>query len=202
MSIKEHIPAGVELGVGLVLEEGEHYLFCIAGDRHVCPEGQLFFAGIGGHLEEGENLIECARREAKEEINCEIEILTARETYRVQSDGEIKTIDIDDSPRPLALFDMLYPEGSPQEGKVYYIVIYRAKIKSVIRQVKEDEVRAVISLSRKHVTDCLEAKPSINELISEGADIVIGKDNLDPETRLYPIGTARALALLWRDGNK
>jgi hypothetical protein len=54
-TIADFAPDTVESGVGLALQDDEgRYLFFLAGTRHGCPPGELFYAGIGGHREEGE----------------------------------------------------------------------------------------------------------------------------------------------------
>ena len=44
----------------------------------------------------------------------------------------------------------------------------------------------------------LERRPSLAELYSEGASLVAGGDNLDNQVRVYPIGTAEALAYIFK----
>ena len=54
-SLNDFAPKHVEAGTGLILpDEEERYLFFLAGSRHQCPAGELFYAGIGGHREDDE----------------------------------------------------------------------------------------------------------------------------------------------------
>ena len=56
-TISDFAPEGVEAGVGLALQDaGGRYLFFLAGTRHRCPPGTIFYAGIGGHREAGEEV--------------------------------------------------------------------------------------------------------------------------------------------------
>ncbi len=74
--ISDLIPEGAETGVGLALrDERGRYLFFLAGTKFDCPPGELFYAGIGGHREDGESWVECAHREAIEEIGVDVELL-------------------------------------------------------------------------------------------------------------------------------
>ena len=55
-----------------------------------------------------------------------------------------------------------------------------------------EEVRGIIALTREQVVRGPERKPSITELINEGAEIVSLVGPVDLSTRLFPIGTAAA----------
>jgi len=62
----------------------------------------------------------------------------------------------------------------------------------------EDEILAIIALTPEQVIRDPERKPALAELIDEGARIVASTEPLDSQTRLYPLGTARALAYVVR----
>jgi len=88
-SIDDFAPQGVEAGVGLALQDDAgRYLFFLAGTRHHCPPGELFYAGIGGHREEGEYWMACTQREACEEIGVGVEILSADRTWHIPVDRQ------------------------------------------------------------------------------------------------------------------
>ena len=53
-----------------------------------------------------------------------------------------------DRPRPLALYEMIHPPGAPRAGEVYRIVVYQARLRSLPRDLPEDEVLTVIALTR------------------------------------------------------
>ena len=198
-ALSDFCPQGAEAGVGLALHHDQgHYLFFLAGSRHDCPPGELFYAGIGGHLEPGEDWLECAHREALEEIGTDVEILPARETWYIPQGGPARRVEVSDRPRPLALYEMIHPPGTPRAGRLYRIVVYEARLGSLPRDLLEDEVLAVIALSQEQVIRGLERKPTLAELLDEGAQIVSSVGPLDGQIRLYPLGTARALAHVLR----
>jgi 8-oxo-dGTP pyrophosphatase MutT (NUDIX family) len=192
-AIADLVPAGAEAGVGLALQDEQgRYLFFLAGTRHRCPPGELFYAGIGGHREEGEDWMACVRREAQEEVGTDVDVLPSPATWHVLHDGPARRIEVTDDPRPLALYEMVHPSGTPWAGAVYRIVIYRARLHGTPRDLPPEEVRGVIALTEEQVVRGLEGPVPVGELLEAGAGWVAGKA-LDPVLRLYPLGTARAL---------
>jgi 8-oxo-dGTP pyrophosphatase MutT (NUDIX family) len=193
-SISEFCPVGAEAGVGLALQNEEgRYLFFLAGTRHCCPPGERFYAGIGGHLAPGEDWLTCAHREALEEIGTDVEILSAPRTWYLPQAGPVRQVEVRDLPRPLALYEMIHPPETSRAGKVYRIVVYPARLCSLPRSLPEDEVLAILALTREQVIRGLEQKPTLAELLGEGARLVSSAAPVVSQTRLYPLGTAYAL---------
>jgi 8-oxo-dGTP pyrophosphatase MutT (NUDIX family) len=194
-TIAEFAPEGTEAGVGLALrDDSGRYLFFLAGTRHRCPPGELFYAGIGGHREAGEDWLACAHREVKEETGTEVDIVPASLTWYVPKQGPVQRLKLSDRPRPLALCEMIHPPGTPRTGELYRIVIYKAHLRNKPKLLLLDEVRSVIALTERQVIRSLEDKPTLAELLQGGASVVAGKEHADLHVRLYPLGTARALA--------
>ena len=193
--IEDFAPRDTERGTGLALQdEAGRFLFCLAGTRHHCPPGELFYAGIGGHLEEGEDWLSCVHREVKEEIGVDVEVLSSMITWYVPQNGPVEQVKITDSPQPFALYELTYPSGIPRAGQLYRVVIYKAYISDKPMVFSQDELRGVFALTREQVIRSLERKPSLAELQDEGARIILGDENIDRHTRMYPIGTAYAMA--------
>ncbi|MEF3312829.1 NUDIX domain-containing protein [Paenibacillus sp. GYB004] len=198
-AILELMPEEAEIGTGLALRDRSgRLLFFVAGSRHRMEEGERFFAGIGGHLEPGESLTECAEREAREEIGAEVELRHAERTFRVSSAGVVSEIAVSDRPAPYVWYEMIHPPGSPREGRRYQIVIYRAILAGPLSELKEDEVCGVIAMTDQQVAEASGRKPTLRELIGEGAGLVAALPGLEPETRLFPIGTAAALSFIFQ----
>jgi hypothetical protein len=107
-------------------------------------------------------------------------------------------VELQDLPRPLALYEMIHPPGTPRSGEVYRIVIYQARLMGPPRNLPEDEVLAVIALTQEQVVRGPERKPTLSRLLSEGARFVAQAAPVDPDLRLYPLGRARALGHVLR----
>jgi 8-oxo-dGTP pyrophosphatase MutT (NUDIX family) len=198
-AIADFCPDDAEAGVGLALQDdGGHYLFFLAGTRHRCPPGELFYAGIGGHREEGEDWLACAHREASEEIGTDVEILHAPVTWYIPQRDAVQQLEAIDQPRPLAFYEMIHSPGTPRAGEVYRIVIYQARLRDLPKDLPRDELQGVLALTAEQVIRGPERRPTLAELMDEGARVVAGGETVDRRVRLYPIGTAMALAHVLR----
>jgi 8-oxo-dGTP pyrophosphatase MutT (NUDIX family) len=202
-SIKEFAPDGTEAGVGLALRDDQgRYLFFLAGRRYGCQPGTLFYAGVGGHREAGESWEACARREALEEVGQDAELLPAETTWLIGRQGQPQRVQLTDRRRPLALYEMIHPTGTPRAGRLYRLVVFRARLLGPPGKLAPEEVQGLIGLTPAQVVRGPayepEEWPSLGDLCREGAVLVAGGETLDPETRLYPLGTAVALAHVLR----
>jgi hypothetical protein len=93
---------------------------------------------------------------------------------------------------------MIHPVDTPRAGGLYRIVVYEAKLMAQPTTLPEEEVQGVIALSTIQVILGPDRRPTVEELLNEGAEIVSGGDGVSPSTRLYPLGTAVALAHILR----
>jgi 8-oxo-dGTP pyrophosphatase MutT (NUDIX family) len=136
----------------------------------------------------------CAHREAKEEIGTDIDVLSSSTTWHVPHNSLVEQVELSDKPCPFALYDMVHPPGTPRAGGHYYIVIYTARLEGMPGDLEQDELQGVIALTTEQVIQSLDNKPTLAELLDDGALLVAGGEHFDRRIRLYPLGTARALA--------
>jgi len=196
-SIEDFAPEDVESGVGLAIQDqAGRYLFFLAGSRHKCPPGELFYAGIGGHREPGESWIACAQREALEEIGTGVELLSSPSTWHFPVQGPATAANIHSLPRPLALYEMIHPAGTPRAGELYRLIVFQAALLGEPNKIPLDEVSGVIALEAWQVILGIHCKPTMEELLEEGAHMVLDPLGIDRHTKLYPLGTAVAMAKL------
>ena len=195
-SILTYVPEGAEVGIGLDLVKDDYHLFFLPGERYNFSDNQIFYAGIGGHLEDNESLIECAHREAYEEIGVGVKLISSTKTLYLPngSNKSIEEINVSNSIQPLALYEMVHPQGSQNQGDIYHIIIYKAELKEEPNHFKKDEVIGLIGLTDKQIIKSLNRKPTIQKLIEEGALIIGNKENINLNNIVYPIGTAKAIA--------
>lgn len=203
MRLDDLIPPGAETGAGLALEHRGRYLFMLAGRRHVREGEASFFAGIGGHREPGEDWLQCAHREAQEELGAEVEIGSAPETLYIPHEGVPWVAGVEDTPRPLAIYELWNPPGVPWnrrgEGYTYYIVVYQATLDGAF-QPQPGDLEAILWLNKEQVQQAAREPVTLADLLAGGAEVAVGAQHAAPPPdhwRLRPQGTARALAALW-----
>jgi len=199
-SIADFMRGSIESGVSLALQnENGLFLSFLAGTRHMpfCPTGEIFYGGIGGHLKEGEDWLTCAHREAKEETGTDIDILSSSVTWHVSRNFSIKQVELSNRPRPYALYKHIHLPGVPRAGKLYHIVIYKARLRGIPRDLPQDELQGIIGLTAEQLKRSLSYKPTLAELLDDGA-LLIGGEHLDQDLRLYPLGTPKVLAHIFR----
>jgi hypothetical protein len=89
---------------------------------------------------------------------------------------------------------MIHAPGTPRAGGLYCIVIYKAHLHNTPEDLPPDELQGVIALTKEQVVQGPERRPTLAELLKEGALLLTGEERIDRQVHLYPLGTAVALA--------
>jgi hypothetical protein len=61
-----------------------------------------------------------------------------------------------------------------------------------------EEVSGVIAITAAQVIHGADQKLTLADLVAGGGSIIVGGERVKKDSRLYPIGTAKALAILFR----
>jgi len=205
-NLNDLIPAGAERGAGLILQCGTRYLFFLAGSRYR-DETSTFYAGIGGHLEAGETWIECLQREAVEEIGTTVALFDSDRFYQITPDDHVLPAQMPHSalaPRPLALLKISVPAdavwNAGGRAHPYYVVIYRGRLETD-RMPAPGDIDGLLLLPARLVLDSLDGAMTLDDLLVRGADL-LEKAPTPRGMIVYPFGSARAMALLQRAGDR
>ena len=156
----------------------------------------LFFGGIGGKLEGAEGLMAALRREAKEEIGCDIEVISTANTCNLPIITK-ENIDFKQAsataqtPLPLCIFQNKRSE--PGRKSTTNVFIYQADIKSVEKMQPLDNP-AIILLPPETLYQ-MENGMDIAQALREGAEI-FSKIDLPDNAVLKPTPTPTAIIKL------
>ena len=196
-SLDDFVPQGKESGSSVALWSDGRLLFALAGTRFECPPGEMFYMGLGGHRLADEDWAACALREVREEIGAEVDLIDSPDTWLVSTDRVDSRIEVSDHPRPLALFEMI-SSGPDEIRGTYHIAVYEANLRDQSLELSIEEVRAVLALTPDQVIRGPETRPTLRELIDDGALVMTTVTGLDVDTCVFPIGSAQALAHVLR----
>ena len=93
----------------------------------------------------------CAHREAREEIGANVTLRSVEQAWHLPRRSPPVRLALSDCPRPLAVYEMEHPPGTPRAGGVYYLVIYLARLQGQPRDLAPEEVQGVIALTAAQV---------------------------------------------------
>ncbi len=194
MRLGDLISAQETTGSSLIVQEKGNYLFAL--ERDARGASTVYCYGLGGHKREGEIWIECAEREAQEELENHIELLSSKATYYMNRHGELEEIGVDEEVIPLLLFEMPFPAEASwnprNEEWIYYIVAYRARLCQVPTPL---DIEGLKSLSEAQIRQTAEGEATLGRLLDDGARLW-EREPIPREAKLIPVGTAWALSRL------
>jgi len=194
MRLGDLVPAQETTGSSLIVQVKGNYLFAL--ERDARGASTVYCYGLGGHKREGEAWIECAEREAQEELGTRIELLSSKATYYMNRHGELEEIGVNEEVIPLLLFEMPFPAEAPwnprSEEWIYYIVAYRARLCQAPTPL---DIEGLISLSEAQIRKTAEGGVTLGNLLDEGARLW-EREPMPREAKLMSVGTTWALSRL------
>jgi 8-oxo-dGTP pyrophosphatase MutT (NUDIX family) len=146
----------------------------------------LRIGGVGGGQEPGETIWQCAAREAREEVGCEVRLVSAPRTYLRESEGDLRRTRCRDEIAPL-LFewgpnktpDEPYAPGLPT-GPLLYGAMFLAQ---PLGRVLPGDVEGLL-LIYPTTWPLIAAQATLGELVADGATL-IERRRISPVTPVW-----------------
>jgi 8-oxo-dGTP pyrophosphatase MutT (NUDIX family) len=199
MNLKSYIAQTDHVGTGLVLlQKDGRLVFAISKQtwwetRH--EKLYVPFEAVGGGLEAGETLVDCARREACEETSCKIRLLSAIRTYLRTVEGRLSLVSVDDKPKPLALYEKIFPHP-PDQPQIHQpskllIVIYLAECLG--DPWPSHEIPALLMMTSEQYRLAIQ-EISLTQLLAAGVELIEAQRIPREAIIFHGFGTAELLA--------
>ena len=107
-------------GVGLIIFDKNQSIFALSKPKYWIREKNrtlISYGCVGGKVEEGETILEAAKRESYEEISTDSDIISSKETYVIDLDLKVQQIKQKSKINPVVLYYVKYP-GVPGDPSV------------------------------------------------------------------------------------
>jgi 8-oxo-dGTP pyrophosphatase MutT (NUDIX family) len=186
----------------LVYHQGFAYLeLAKPRDWEANPQGVLIpLTCIGGHLETGEQLLDCLAREAQEEIGVALRVQGAPKTRLIFSD-ELRPDSYTDGDAPLPWFYTVAPNRLPDPSRdVGYLVIV-TYLTHALQTPTPRDVFGLLAVPQDALQDALPPEPLPWQTLcrQSGATLFL-PTALPPTAHLFPALTAHSIRLLTESG--
>jgi 8-oxo-dGTP pyrophosphatase MutT (NUDIX family) len=170
------LTAGQPFCAGVILMI-ERQLVLTLNHDHLPQELQevaLRVGGVGGGQEAGETIWECAAREAREEVGCDVKLINAPRTYLRERGGPLRRTRCRDEIAPL-LFEW-FPNKTPDEpyapglptGPLLYGAMFLAQPKATVRPA---DVEGLLLISPA-MWSLVDDQATLCELMESGATLI------------------------------
>lgn len=174
------------VSTGLLIKyDGDHVFVVHNPDRWVVHGGitEAGVVGVGGKLEQGETVLDCVKRECKEEINCDVKILDSEVTY-VVTDEYVNKFTLERAEKPRPYYIILLKGRKP--GKNYTVVFsYKGEI---YEKPEPGDVSAIL-LAQDSTLRYLGSGPTTVKFMKEHSVKFIERIHLPDDLYLIPLGT-------------
>ena len=138
--LAELIPRDRRRGAGIFARHEGQFLF--VGERTQRAEGELACIRVGGGCRPEESLTDCARREAREEIGCDVSLPHSYQTFVVDERGGMTAHSLGQTPAPLLVYTRRRPDETPP---CFHNVVFAASLAAAPRPGPEAETLLLLS---------------------------------------------------------
>ena len=177
-------PFAEPMCAGVIISKGKKLLFSLADEnrwRKIDGILQIPLAGIGGGQEIDESFVDCALREADEEIGCTVNLLHSPVTYMQDELGYISEARLEELPAPLFYQRTKRKSNEP----ILHIANFRAR---AIGQPEPKDVPGIVYVSPKYLAafqkgiaikdlEELEAVITLRDKIEGDAQVIVDPDS-------------------------
>jgi 8-oxo-dGTP pyrophosphatase MutT (NUDIX family) len=197
--LSEILPGDIFVGTSLIIRHGDRFLFGLRPPKRDGDDVILEVTGIGGGLEDSDHsFTEGARREAMEEIGCEVRLLSCDPTLVVQDHKTIEWVEISGEKSPVAIVFRNYrtpthqPWSEQNQGRAC-ILIYLAELAD--KPLPDMELPWLLWLSPDQILEMASQDVPLQQIIQSNGDLILGAAGLPPPGLLRMTDSQEALAL-------
>lgn len=182
MKIGDIILPSAVYGVGVIGKVNLHFLFTIREEKYwsqIDDKRIIEYTAIGGNLKQGESFTQAAKRECKEELGSDVELINSEYTlfYDFPRKNK-KIIKLTEDINPVIIYNLV-----SEKGKLS-VCSYLAKFNQKIHFLRE--VPALLLLPRDQLKN---KESSLSDLLQAGASIIERKP-IPRNAIIKPWGTA------------
>ena len=177
-------------GVGLIIKYADRYLFAVGKESFWQQQNSqqlaITYSPVGGTREPNESFLECAYREAKEELGMNVRILKSKRSIFYDFETQKKEhINLEEERvTPWVVY------SKPLANKQGLAVcVYLAQLKKGSPKPSM-EIPALILLTPRQVLNC--GSQTLSALLKEGAEIIEQRE-IPRHAIIKPFGTAEIL---------
>ncbi|OLS26814.1 MAG: hypothetical protein HeimC3_07060 [Candidatus Heimdallarchaeota archaeon LC_3] len=194
LSISSILSSADTLGTGFLPVKEEEWWFAVGNKKYWKENDKddllISFTSIGGHVEDGEGIIDATLREVKEETGNNATISSADQTFIIEAEiieenvfnFQIKSkelINIEDTPNPWIIYKVKTISG------LLGVVVYQGEFDG--QPYPQAEVPALICLPPGLLQQC---PILLKSSLSNGAKLLEQDDKIPRNALIYPFGSA------------